>query len=292
MPSRVIRGEINASRSLERVSMLADLTFRALLVAVDDYGRTDGRLHVLRALLFPTRKEVTEAKLDGWLSELAQEGCITRYEVDGAPYIELSSWEKHRGKGRRAHTSRFPQRSADCAGNPRISENPPENPGRVEGRGTRDEKRGTYADQPARSARGRVKTDAPEALEPEEQRALEGWCRERWPSLVPRCRDLVAACFTHHRAKGNRHADWYATAQTWIRNEAEGRFGKPAAPATPVVRPKGPDYGAAERARREAEADATLRDWYARGVIAEPTREAYEAARESGALLRAMKGSE
>jgi len=43
MPSRVVRGDINASDSLSRVSLEADLTFRALLVAVDDYGRLDAR---------------------------------------------------------------------------------------------------------------------------------------------------------------------------------------------------------------------------------------------------------
>jgi hypothetical protein len=141
MPARVIRGEINASRSLERVSMLADLTFRALLVAVDDYGRTDGRLHVLKAALFPTRREVTDAKLDAWLAELAREGCVVRYEIDGAPYLALTNWERHRGKGRRGGNSRYPEpprASADFLGRDDASS---DFRARVEGRGTRDEGR-------------------------------------------------------------------------------------------------------------------------------------------------------
>ena len=104
MPARVIRGEINASDSLARVSMPADLTFRALIVAADDWGRLDGRLPVLRGMLFPLRQEVTDRKLDGWLDELAAgpDAPIVRYVVDGRPFIALMGWEKHRGKAKRA----------------------------------------------------------------------------------------------------------------------------------------------------------------------------------------------
>ena len=111
MPARVVRGEINASDSLSRVSMFADLTFRALIVACDDYGRIDGRLPALRAVLFPLRGEVTTKKLDGWLDELANgpDAPIIRYIVDGRPYIALSGWEKHRGKGRRGSVSKCPE---------------------------------------------------------------------------------------------------------------------------------------------------------------------------------------
>ena len=82
MPSRVIRDEIISSRSLSRVSLGADLTFRSLILVVDDYGRTDGRLEVLRAALFPTRQEVTTEQLEFWLDELEEEGCIRRYVAE------------------------------------------------------------------------------------------------------------------------------------------------------------------------------------------------------------------
>lgn len=146
MPSRVIRGEINRSDSLSRVSIEAELTFRALLLAVDDYGRFDGRLPVLLAELFPLRRDVGEAALARWLEELVTEGCVAVYRVEDRPYLHLPKWEKHRGKGRRAAESKYPNppaekppegfrgdpgKSADCVGNPPV------------GRGTRDEGRGT-----------------------------------------------------------------------------------------------------------------------------------------------------
>lgn len=111
MPSRVIRGEIVSSDSLSKVSMFADLTFRSLIVACDDFGRIDGRLPILKAALFPLRDEVTLKKLDAWLDELAAgpDAPIIRYIVDGRPFIALTGWEKHRGKGRRGSVSKCPE---------------------------------------------------------------------------------------------------------------------------------------------------------------------------------------
>ena len=127
MPSRVIRGEINASRSLSRVSLEADLTFRALLVAVDDWGRTDADPQMLKALLFPRREKITPKQIRGWIDELATEGCLQVYRAnDGLEYIAFPRWEEHRGKSRRGAASRFPappRIPEDPRGSPRIPEN-------------------------------------------------------------------------------------------------------------------------------------------------------------------------
>lgn len=104
----MIRGEINASRSLARVSMLADLTFRALLVSVDDFGRCEADPLMLKAALFPRRPDVTPDLARSWVDELAIEGCIRLYVVSGVEYVQLVSWETHRAKGKRAERSKFP----------------------------------------------------------------------------------------------------------------------------------------------------------------------------------------
>ena len=113
MPSRVIRGEINASRSLARVSLAADLTFRALLVAVDDYGRGEADPLMLKAALFPRRPDVTPELVRLWVDELAREGCVQLYRVKGEEYLCFPNWEKHRGKAKRGDSSRFPDPPAD-----------------------------------------------------------------------------------------------------------------------------------------------------------------------------------
>ena len=107
MPSRVIRGEINSSESLSRVSLEADLTFRALIVAVDDFGRMDARPKILKAALYPMR-DVSVGQIMDWLEELCREGCVQRYQVAGRWYLQLTNWEIHRGRQRRAKESRLP----------------------------------------------------------------------------------------------------------------------------------------------------------------------------------------
>ena len=114
--------------------MQADLTFRALLLIVDDYGRTDGRLPILKAALYPMR-EVALEDLALWLDELAscdgsgldgRSGPVIRYEVQGKPYVQLRAWEKHVSKQRRAGSSRYPPPpSPEIPGNPRRSNTSP-----------------------------------------------------------------------------------------------------------------------------------------------------------------------
>lgn len=244
MPTRIMRGEINSSASLARVSLSADLTFRALIVAVDDYGRLDARPAILKAALYPLRYEVTPAKLMRWVEELAQEGCVQLYSVDGRPYLQLTGWEKHRGTSKRAVASKYPTPlspgdSQDIRGNPgdppvlrltsdeyvgRIAASPPAERAADAAPTTAGPLQSADPPEPKRPKR-RVLTDAPIALEATEQAALEAWCRSAYPALLPRLHALVTACLDFHRAKGNRHADWLATCRTWVRNEAEGRFG-------------------------------------------------------------------
>lgn len=188
MPTRVMRGEIVGSDSLSRVSMLADLTFRSLIVTADDYGRIDGRLPALKATLYPMRPEVTLEMLKGWLDELAAgpDPLIERYEVDGRPYLWLRKWETHRGQGHRAKKSKYPKPpgdpriSADVHGSPRmaltasaeIRRDPSEDrESGDEGRESRDESResGASADVPSADAAGlpRTLSDSRKVPEPE-----------------------------------------------------------------------------------------------------------------------------
>lgn len=101
---------INSSHSLSQVSLQADLTFRAMIVAADDYGRLDGRIEILKGLLFPLRKSVTVVKLNEWIHELTRgpHPPVDWYEVDERPYLFLTGWEKHRGQLKRRKRPEFP----------------------------------------------------------------------------------------------------------------------------------------------------------------------------------------
>ena len=128
MPARVIRAEINSSRSLSRVSLQADLIFRALIVAVDDFGRFDADLPMLKLTLFPRRPAVTEEQIAGWLAELAGQRCLVLYESDGNPYLALVNWEKYRGSWKRTKRGKYPAPPEVLPESPRISRNLPESP--------------------------------------------------------------------------------------------------------------------------------------------------------------------
>ena len=218
MPSRVVRGEINSSQSLSRVSLEADLTFRALIVAVDDFGRLDARPGLLKALLFPLRESVTAAKLEKWIGELDAEGCVRLYEVDGRRYLQLTGWEKHRGITKRAKSSKYPE-SLD----PRISSDPRENPSESRGYGVESRESRVEIGAPPPASR---KVVVPDRLTDLERDSLASWCSKSADPAIraraPRIFDLEAACLDFHRANGNRKkiTDWVAACRTWVRNDA------------------------------------------------------------------------
>ena len=92
--------------------MEADLTFRALICAVDDYGRIDARPAALKATLYPMRDAVTPAKVEKWIAELVSEGCAVLYWIESKPILQLTGWEKHRGNSKRSIASKYPEMQA------------------------------------------------------------------------------------------------------------------------------------------------------------------------------------
>jgi hypothetical protein len=265
LPSRVVRAEINSSASLSRVSMQADLTFRALIVAVDDYGRMDARPEMLKAELFPTRSEATPAKIAQWLVELAEDGCVLLYEVDGRRYLELTGWEKHRSNSKRAAKSRFP--SPHTSPDPREIHGSPENPPVL--RLTSDEYRVT-SDESARETPGRkpARTSAPDDLTPEQWERLEAWTAIKEPWATQSLGDLVSNCLGHFRASGKPMCDWYETCRNWIRRQRTD-FG-------------GVSNGRGKKAHNGL-ADAT------RNILAEIDERERRAAREGAHVLEAVR---
>jgi len=231
MPNRVIRGEINSSDSLSQVSIEADLTFRALLVAVDDFGRMDARPAFLKAALFPTREAVTPRKVVRWIQELAGEGCVQLYEVDGRPYLCLPSWETHRGKARRAACSKHPDppktpTNQELPGDPRISGNfqdflsgggggVGDGSGVGEGESLRDPAPpGAPVSEPPK----RGPTLAPVQLTDAETEALRAWALDKGhpstPEALAHAWETVRL-WSHSNAK--KKPNWYATTQGAIR---------------------------------------------------------------------------
>lgn len=104
---RTIKPEFPQSESMGRVSRDARLTFILLWTLADDSGRLRGNSRMLASLLFPYDLDAGK-KIDEWLSELASENCIVRYEVEGHSYVEIHNWLSHQ-KIDKPSKSKLPQ---------------------------------------------------------------------------------------------------------------------------------------------------------------------------------------
>ena len=255
MPSRVIRGAINSSASLSRVSIGAELTFDRLITAVDDYGRYDARPVILKAGLFPVRAGATPKKIAGWVAELAHEGCIRLYEVDGRPYLAMTAWEKHRGKGRRGTESKFPEppeTHSPASSDPlEIRGDPPG--GRGSGVGGREAGGGfDAASPPLKKSAGsaKQKTLCPEKPTPEQWDQIRAW-RDRshsgWSDDHLRAGWLEMHLWSMTNDK--TAARWTFSLYRWLTND----IGKPKGVST--ARPPPPAFVSKGDARPLTEAE-------------------------------------
>jgi hypothetical protein len=98
---RSIKPELPQSESMGNVSRDARLTFIQLWTLADDEGRLRGNSRMLASLLFPyddgeDGHVLTTAKdVEAWMVELEREGCIVRYQIDGAAYVQVANWLIH-----------------------------------------------------------------------------------------------------------------------------------------------------------------------------------------------------
>lgn len=104
---RSIKPEFPHSESMGNISRDARLTFILLWTIADDEGRLRGNSRMLASLLFPYDED-SRALIEGWLTELEGEGCIRRYSVDGASYLQIAKWREHQ-KIDKPSKSKFPQ---------------------------------------------------------------------------------------------------------------------------------------------------------------------------------------
>ena len=91
---RTIKPEFPQSESMGRVSRESRLCFILLFTLADDAGRLRGNSRMLASLLYPYDDDAKKV-IDKWLSELHEEGCIVRYEIDGDQYIQINKWLQH-----------------------------------------------------------------------------------------------------------------------------------------------------------------------------------------------------
>lgn len=105
MPKRFIYPSICTSESIDSLSYQEEVLFYRLLTVVDDYGRYDARVMVLKGSCFPLKNTALEEIQDG-LKRLQEVGMIDLYKVKGKPYLQVTNWTIYQSI--RAKTSKYP----------------------------------------------------------------------------------------------------------------------------------------------------------------------------------------
>lgn len=111
MPLRMLREGILTSERVDKLSPPAEVFYRRLMSAVDDFGRYFAKPELLIAALYPLRvKRVRESDVRAWLSEVSAAGLAIVYAVGGKEFLELVDFRQQV----RAKESKFPQPPADA----------------------------------------------------------------------------------------------------------------------------------------------------------------------------------
>lgn len=118
MPNRIVREGIITSDRVNQLDWPAEVLYRRLLNVVDDFGRYDGRLTVIRAACYPLCLDrIREADLQRWITACVKAGLVRLYDSGGKPYIQIEDFRQQI----RAKESKYPapcepaaQGSAQC----------------------------------------------------------------------------------------------------------------------------------------------------------------------------------
>lgn len=110
MPNRIIREGILTSEAVNSLTWEAEVFYRRLLSVVDDYGRYDARISVLRASLYPTKLEkMRDGSVQRCLKSCEAARLLVVYEVDGKQYLQVTKFNQTI----RSKTSRWPAPTAE-----------------------------------------------------------------------------------------------------------------------------------------------------------------------------------
>ena len=105
MPNRILKESICASENVDQLSAFQETFFYRLIVNCDDYGRMDARPKILASRLFPL-KDIRSTQIEEALRALTSAELVILYEVDGKPFLQMKTWDRHQQV--RAKKSKYP----------------------------------------------------------------------------------------------------------------------------------------------------------------------------------------
>jgi hypothetical protein len=92
---RMLAPEFFTSRTIDEMSIQAAMGFAGLWCYVDDYGRGEDDLSLLKSAIWPRRRSITEAKIATDRARWVELRVVCRYEVSGFPLLHVESWLEH-----------------------------------------------------------------------------------------------------------------------------------------------------------------------------------------------------
>ena len=111
---RSIKPELRVSLTVAEWPREVRYTWVLLWGYLDDYGRGVDDIRLLAADLFPLDRDVTERKLNGWLSRMTVQPAdldkpppLCRYQLAGRSYLHAVNWKEHQ-KPQHPTPSRIP----------------------------------------------------------------------------------------------------------------------------------------------------------------------------------------
>jgi hypothetical protein len=105
MPNRILKESICSSDNIDQLSAFQETMFYRLIVNCDDFGRYDARPKVLASRLFPLR-DIRAQQIQEALRALSSAELVILYEVDGKPFLQMKTWDRHQQV--RAKKSKYP----------------------------------------------------------------------------------------------------------------------------------------------------------------------------------------
>jgi len=95
MPNRIIRDAILSSEKMALLGWPEEVFYRRLMSIVDDYGRAEANLQLLRSRCYPLQTDLVRvADISRWMAACQKAGLILHYELEGKQYLEIVKFQQ------------------------------------------------------------------------------------------------------------------------------------------------------------------------------------------------------
>jgi hypothetical protein len=94
MPNRILREAILSSEAVAKLKPAEEVFYRRLMSIVDDYGRHEANLQLLKSKCYPLAEQLKSSDISCWLDACKNAGLVTHYSVDGKSYLEIIKFQQ------------------------------------------------------------------------------------------------------------------------------------------------------------------------------------------------------